>query len=80
MTNDKGNDRLNEVLGSREAVDDTECEAGKRNSAPLGQRCSWPFCACIDGECTRIGTTYQLIEFASTGREALQELSGCPNV
>ena len=39
MPNEKGNDRLNEVMGSRSADGLTECEADTLNSAPMGQRC-----------------------------------------
>jgi hypothetical protein len=36
---DAANVRLNEVMGTREAGDLTECKAGTVNSAPMGQRC-----------------------------------------
>jgi len=80
MDNGKGNDRSNEVIGSREADDITECGAGKRNSAPIGQRCRL---------CDGYGFYLHIYPFGKlrpcflcrgTGREALQELSGCPIV
>ena len=67
MTTDKGNDRLNEVMGGRSADGLTEGEAGTLNSASMGQRCRYcqgygygyspipvPHC-CICGACNGTG-------------------------
>jgi hypothetical protein len=81
MNDDKTGVHLNEVLGRRSEETDTEIKV-ELNSAPLGQRCH--LCRGSKWTFEIIGGIQRYIKPCpvcdGTGREALQELSGCPNI